>query len=172
MSAVLCIFIAPICGFILDYKVNRGYTQRILNISIIQTTTWVASLAVCIICMLRSIAAALVAILVFIFTRTMLITGCQAVIATSFPPQFIGSLLGVMWTTAGIVSFVTYGLTRLATNPTHAWIAWSVILCLCLLMGGHIIQLWNLYLKSKKQSKKQLTTNQEELDTLKSSVDH
>jgi hypothetical protein len=26
-----------------------------------------------------------------------------------------------MWTTAGIVSFVTYGLTRLATNPTYAW---------------------------------------------------
>jgi hypothetical protein len=26
-----------------------------------------------------------------------------------------------MWTTAGIVSFVTYGLTRLATNPEYAW---------------------------------------------------
>lgn len=26
-----------------------------------------------------------------------------------------------MWTVAGIVSFVTYGLTRLATNPTYAW---------------------------------------------------
>ena len=38
-----------------------------------------------------------------------------------FPPQFIGTLLGIMWTSAGIISFVTYGLTRLATNPTHAW---------------------------------------------------
>ena len=26
-----------------------------------------------------------------------------------------------MWTVAGIVSFVTYGLTRLATNPSYAW---------------------------------------------------
>lgn len=24
MSAILCIFIAPICGLIIDYKVNRG----------------------------------------------------------------------------------------------------------------------------------------------------
>jgi hypothetical protein len=39
----------------------------------------------------------------------------------SFPPQFIGSLLGFMWTTTGIVSFVTYGLARLAANPLNAW---------------------------------------------------
>ena len=47
---------------------------------------------------------------------------------TRFPPQFIGTLLGVMWTTAGIVSFVTYGLTRLATNPEHAWRVSSLFL--------------------------------------------
>ncbi|CAF1678995.1 unnamed protein product [Adineta ricciae] len=76
-----------------------------------------------------------------------------------------------MWTTAGIVSFVTYGLTRLATNPEHAWRAWLVILSLCLVMGGHIIQLWNLYFKARKQAKQQLTKNEEELVTLKSSTD-
>lgn len=38
-----------------------------------------------------------------------------------FPPQFIGTLLGIMWTAAGIFSFATYGLTRLATNPDYAW---------------------------------------------------
>jgi hypothetical protein len=27
----------------------------------------------------------------------------------------------VMWTTAGIVSFATYGLVRLATDPRQAW---------------------------------------------------
>ena len=26
-----------------------------------------------------------------------------------------------MWTTAGIINFVTYGLTRLALDPTSAW---------------------------------------------------
>lgn len=39
----------------------------------------------------------------------------------SFPPQFIGTLLGVMWTTAGIIGFSTYGLVRLAADPNHAW---------------------------------------------------
>jgi hypothetical protein len=26
-----------------------------------------------------------------------------------------------MWTTAGIISFATYGLVRLATKPEHTW---------------------------------------------------
>lgn len=46
-----------------------------------------------------------------------------------------------------------------------------MILCLCVLMGGHIIQLWHLYFKSKKQSKKEPANNPEELATLKSSAD-
>ncbi|CAF3834952.1 unnamed protein product [Adineta steineri] len=172
MSAVLSIFIAPICGFILDFKANRGKSQQILNISIVQTITWVAAIILCIICMLRSVTAALTAIAIFLVSRTMLVTGCQAVICTTFPPQYIGTLLGLMWTTAGIVSFVTYGLTRLATNPTYAWRAWLVILCLCVLMGGHIIQLWRLYFQSKKQTKTELKINEEELTNLKSSIDN
>jgi hypothetical protein len=39
-------------------------------------------------------------------------------------------------------------------------------------MGGHLIQLWNLYLKSKKETNKQLTKNDEESKTLQSSTDH
>ena len=38
-----------------------------------------------------------------------------------FPSQYIASLLGIMWTTAGIISFASYGLTRLATDPVSAW---------------------------------------------------
>ncbi|CAF3906861.1 unnamed protein product [Rotaria sordida] len=121
MSAILSIFIAPICGLIIDYKADQGRSQRMLNISILQTITWLATIILCIVCMFRSIAAPIAAILIFLFSRTMLVAGCQAVITTRFPPQYIGSLLGVMWTTAGIVSFVTYGLTRLATNPIYAW---------------------------------------------------
>ncbi|CAF4738530.1 unnamed protein product [Rotaria sp. Silwood1] len=121
MSAILCIFIAPICGLIIDYKAARGYSQRILNISILQTISWLATIILCIVCMFRSIAAPIVAIVIFIFSRTMLVAGCQAVITRTFPPEYIGTLLGVMWTTAGIVSFVTYGLTRLATDPIYAW---------------------------------------------------
>jgi len=33
-----------------------------------------------------------------------------------------------MWTTAGIFSFATYGLTRLATNPTYAWRVKEIVL--------------------------------------------
>jgi hypothetical protein len=39
-------------------------------------------------------------------------------------------------------------------------------------MGGHLIQLWNLYFKSKKEPNKQLTKNEEELTTLQPSTDH
>jgi hypothetical protein len=52
-----------------------------LNLSIIQTTTWLMTLILCIVCMFRSIAAPIAAIVIFIFSRTMLVTGCQAVIA-------------------------------------------------------------------------------------------
>lgn len=39
----------------------------------------------------------------------------------SFPGQYIGSLIGAVWTTAGVISFALYGLTRLASHPTQAW---------------------------------------------------
>jgi hypothetical protein len=100
MSSVFGILIAPLCGWILDYKVNRGlykvyflcnfillfffcqgYSQKMLNLSIIQTITWLMTLILCIVCMFRSIGAAIAAIVIFIFSRTMLVTGCQAVIA-------------------------------------------------------------------------------------------
>ncbi|CAF4748172.1 unnamed protein product, partial [Rotaria socialis] len=121
MSTVLSIFISPIFGFMIDYKVQRGYSQRLLNVSVLQTLTWLGSIALCIVCMFRTIAAPIVAICIFVFSRTMLVTGCQSVITTMFPPQYIGTLLGVMWTVVAFISFATYGLTRLATSPLHVW---------------------------------------------------
>ena len=47
----------------------------------------------------------------------------------SFPPQYIGSLLGVMWTLAGIISFATYGLVRLAKEPTDNWRVGKLFYC-------------------------------------------
>ncbi len=47
-----------------------------------------------------------------------------------------------------------------------------MILCLCGLMIGHIIQLWSLYLKSKTKTSKQLSKSEEEMNNLKSSTDH
>ncbi|CAF1579403.1 unnamed protein product [Rotaria magnacalcarata] len=170
MSAVLSIFISPIFGFMIDYKVQRGYSQRLLNVSMVQTLTWLGSIALCIVCMFRTIAAPILAICIFVFSRTMLVTGCQAVITTMFPPQYIGTLLGVMWTVVAIISFATYGLTRLATSPLHVWRGWLVILLLCFVMVGHVIQLWSLYFKSKKQAKKQASLNEEQMQSLQSSA--
>lgn len=101
MSALLGLFIAPVCGLIIDYKADRGmneflflcridhlflnyqgHSQRLLNLSILQTLTWIATISLCIICMFRFIAVAIAAIFIFIFSRTMLVSGCQAVITT------------------------------------------------------------------------------------------
>ncbi|CAF4379449.1 unnamed protein product, partial [Rotaria magnacalcarata] len=64
----------------------------------------------------------------------------------------------------------TYGLTRLATSPLHVWRGWLVILLLCFVMVGHVIQLWSLYFKSKKQAKKQASLNEEQMQSLQSSA--
>ncbi|CAF4267989.1 unnamed protein product, partial [Rotaria sp. Silwood2] len=173
MIAILGIIVAPVCGLIIDFKVSRGYTQKMFNISILQTLTWITSVALCIVCMFQSIVAAIIALIILIFSRTILVAGSQALIATIFPPQFIGSLLGIMWTTAGIISFVTYALVRLASNPKEIWKGWVVILFLCIIMSGHLIQVWFLYIKSKKEKKNQSSImNEEEMKTLKSSNDN
>jgi hypothetical protein len=54
-----------------------------LNVSILQTMTWLAAIALCIVCMFQTVTAALAAILIFLFSRTMLVAGCQAVITTT-----------------------------------------------------------------------------------------
>jgi hypothetical protein len=38
-------------------------------------------------------------------------------------------------------------------------------------MVGHVIQLWNLYFKSRKEPNKQLSINEEEMKTLQSSTE-
>ena len=98
MSALLGLFIAPVCGLLIDFRADhgrkeflllpmdysncQGHSQRLLNLSILQTFTWIATISLCIVCMFRSIAAAIAAIFIFIFSRTMLVSGCQAVITT------------------------------------------------------------------------------------------
>jgi hypothetical protein len=53
-----------------------------LNISILQTLTWIGSVALCIVCMFQSILAAALAIGILLFSRTILVAGSQALIAT------------------------------------------------------------------------------------------
>lgn len=56
--------------------------QRLLNLSILQTLTWIVTIVLCVVCMFQTVTAALTAIFIFIFSRTMLVSGCQAVITT------------------------------------------------------------------------------------------
>jgi len=53
-----------------------------LNISILQTLTWIGSIALCIVCMFQSVAAAMTALIILIVSRTTLVAGSQALIAT------------------------------------------------------------------------------------------
>jgi hypothetical protein len=52
-----------------------------LNISILQTITWISSVALCIVCMFQSIGAAIAALVILIFSRPILVAGSQALIA-------------------------------------------------------------------------------------------
>ena len=52
-----------------------------LNISILQTLNWLSSIALCIVCMFQSINAAIIALVILLFSRTILVAGSQAVIA-------------------------------------------------------------------------------------------
>ncbi|CAF3464812.1 unnamed protein product [Rotaria socialis] len=173
MLAGFGIFIAPLCGFIVDFRAHRGYTQKMFNISILQTITWIGCVSLCMVCMQQSITAAPIALFILIISRVLLVAGSQALIATVFPPQFIGSLLGVMWTIAGLISFAIYALLRLGNTGKDLWRPWAVILLLCIMMGGHLIQVWVLYIKSKTEKKSQSSViDEEEMNTLKNSNDN
>ena len=95
----MSLFIAPICGLIVDYQAHRncccthtdrdatftlliGYTQRMFNFSILQLFTWLTTIILCIVCMFQSIVAATAALCIFVLSRTMLVAGCQAMIVT------------------------------------------------------------------------------------------
>lgn len=66
--------------FILYYYLS-GHTQKMLNISILQTITWISSIALCIVCMFQSMAAAISALVILSFSRPILVAGSQALIA-------------------------------------------------------------------------------------------
>ncbi|CAF0961128.1 unnamed protein product [Didymodactylos carnosus] len=154
MATLTALIISPLCGLILDYKVHRGHRQKILNVSIMQTISWLLNILLCVVCMFNIFEAAIAALVINCFSRVFLVGGSQACITRVFSPKYIGTLLGIMWTTAGIISFVISGLAKLAVNIQHAWRAWCVVLFLCILMGSHIIQLWRIYFKTRAEKPK------------------
>jgi hypothetical protein len=101
MDSLVGIFVGPICGIIVDYKAERGiyfiilsitfflylflgYAQKIFNVSILQTLTWIIHVFLCIVCMFHSIIAALMGLASLALSRAMIIPGSQAVVATLY----------------------------------------------------------------------------------------
>ena len=39
----------------------------------------------------------------------------------SFPSEYIGTLTGVMWTVAGLITFIQYGLVKLTDETVKSW---------------------------------------------------
>ena len=39
----------------------------------------------------------------------------------SFPSKYIGRLTGIMWSTAGAIVFIQFGLIKLTADITKAW---------------------------------------------------
>jgi hypothetical protein len=52
-----------------------------LNISILQTITWISSMVLCFVCIFESIDAVIAALVILIFSRPILVAGSQALIA-------------------------------------------------------------------------------------------
>lgn len=39
----------------------------------------------------------------------------------SFPSEYIGTLTGVMWTIAGVATFIQYALVKLTAGVSKSW---------------------------------------------------
>ncbi|CAF0821972.1 unnamed protein product [Adineta steineri] len=51
----------------------------------------------------------------------MIVAGSLAVISTFFPSEYIGRLTGIMWTSAGVITCIQYGLVHLTTDVSQSW---------------------------------------------------
>lgn len=90
----------------------------------------------------------------------------------SFPSKYIGVLSGVMFTMAGVIAFLIYGIVKLTEEVTQAWRvsfskdealaddnngriffsqAWIIVLTLVILMACHLIQIWGQYFRELRQ---------------------
>ncbi|CAF0855764.1 unnamed protein product [Didymodactylos carnosus] len=125
LVSIFAILICPFNGFMLGFRADRSHKQKLLNISLMQTISWILSIILCIICLFVNIRFVIPALVLRCLARATIVSGGQAVIATFFPSEHIGTLSGVMWT------------------------AWAITLVLVVLMLCHLIQIWFKYIKEK-----------------------
>ncbi|CAF4907187.1 unnamed protein product [Rotaria sp. Silwood1] len=114
-----------------------------------QTITWFMAVAVCIVRMFNTEGCIIAAIVLNCIQRALIASGCQAVVASFFPTEYIGTLSGVLWTTAAIFSSIQYGLLPLTVDVGKSWRAWAIILALIVVMACHWIHMWYKFFTSR-----------------------
>ncbi|CAF2769945.1 unnamed protein product [Rotaria sp. Silwood2] len=152
LSTVSAILICPLNGFLLGYKANKSKKQKLFNISLMQTISWLINIVACIVCMFAQKSMIIPALIINCFARATIVGGSQAVVATFFPSQYIGTLTGVMWTLVGAVATAQYGLVKLTDDVSLSWRAWLIVLSLVILMSCHLIQLWWKYIRELRKN--------------------
>ncbi|CAF2651537.1 unnamed protein product [Rotaria sp. Silwood2] len=160
LSTVSAILICPVNGFLLGFKADKSKKQKLFNISVMQTISWLINIVACIVCMFAQTSMIIPALIINCFARATIVGGSQAVVATFFPSEYIGTLTGVMWTLVGTIATIQYGLVKLTDDISRSWRAWLIILTLVILMSCHLIQLWWKYVReSKKKSTATVVTS-------------
>ncbi|CAF4152160.1 unnamed protein product [Adineta steineri] len=93
-------------------------------------------------------STAIIPALIFNYiSRSVIVAGSQAVISTFFPSEYIGRLAGIMWTSAGVITCIQYGLVDLTTDVSQSWRIWVIVLILIIFMACHLMQIWYITLK-------------------------
>ncbi|CAF4623765.1 unnamed protein product [Rotaria sp. Silwood1] len=83
--------------------------------------------------------------------RSSIAAGTQIVVGTCFPCQYIGTLIGLMWTTTGVITCIQYGLVKLTADFHESWKAWVIVLALVIMMSCHWIHLWVMYVQELRK---------------------
>ncbi|CAF1345216.1 unnamed protein product [Rotaria sordida] len=113
LSTIAAIAICPLNGFLLGFKADKSKRNKLFNISLMQTISWLLNIVACIVCMFVRTSVIIPALVINCIGRATIVGGSQAVVATFFPSEYIGTLTGVMWTLVGVVATIQYGLVQL-----------------------------------------------------------
>ncbi|CAF0903016.1 unnamed protein product [Adineta steineri] len=121
MASLSQIVLCPIVGFLLAFRAEKNPEQKLLNASIVQTCAWILNIIACIICMFVKSTAIIPALIFNYIGRSVIVAGSQAAISIFFPSEYIGRLTGIMWTSAGVITCIQYGLVHLTTDVSQSW---------------------------------------------------
>lgn len=100
MSTLAALGICPLHGFLLGFRADRSKIlkyptgrskeifldrkQKLLNISIAQTVSWILNIVSCVVCMFSTTTAIIPALVINCLARSTIIAGSQAVVATLY----------------------------------------------------------------------------------------